>query len=166
MYYTHLVALAGAQYPGQWSCGAGSETGLAQFLTRYSEFLWDNKLMWVQDAGKQIRVESPTELWWEEVVVARDLPDGRHRMVIPLMNPATVDRFLRDQFSELPEPLREPFAVEVKVPAGYKSAKVFMLSEEPRTSCTPLKSSVDAGVVRFEVPELILWRVLVVEFEK
>lgn len=166
IYYTHLVALAGAQYPGMWSCGQGSESGLAQFLTRYSEFLWDNKLMWVQDAAKQIRVESPTDLWWDETVVARDLPDGRHRMVIPLVNPPTVDRFLRDQFSELAEPIREPFAVEVKVPTGYKTAKVYMLSDEPRTACTSLKTTVEAGVARFEVPELILFRVIVVEFEK
>jgi hypothetical protein len=166
IYYNHLVALAGAQYPGMWSCGQGSESGLAQFLTRYSEMLWDNKLMWMQDAAKQIRVESPGDLWWEEEVVWRDLPDGKRRIVIPLVNPPTVDRFFRDQFSECAEPIREPFAVEVKVPAGFKSAKVSMLSDEPTTSCTTLKSSIEGDAVHFEVPELILFRVLVVEFAK
>jgi hypothetical protein len=166
IYYNHLIYLAGAQYPGGVSCSPGSETGLAHFMTRYSQFLWDNKLLALNDAVKVIHVEAPGEPWWDESAVQRDLPDGRKRYVIPIVNPPTQERFFRDQFSELPEPIKEPFAVEVKLPAGFKSATVHMLSAEPRTSCVALKSAIEDGSVRFEVPGLVLYRVLVVEFEK
>ena len=166
IYYNHLVTLAGAQYPGGVSCSPGSEMGLAHFITRYSEFLWDNKLMWLADAGKKIRIESPVELWWDETVVYRQLPDGKMRYVIPVVNPPTVERFLRDQFSELPEPIRDPLPVEVKIPEGYKTAKARMLTSEPTTSCKSLEASIEGGVVKFEIPELVIYRVIVVEFEK
>ena len=165
-YFTLLVVMAGAQYPGSFACTPGSETGLAHFATRFSEFLWDNKLLWLRDAGKLIRVDAPNELWFDEAVVWRDLPDGRRRYVIPLINPPTFERFLRDRFSELPEPIREAFPVEVSVPDGFASAKVWMLSAEPKTAAVRLEASVDDGLLAFEVPDLILYRVLVVEFEK
>jgi len=166
IYYTLLVVMAGAQYPGHFACTPGSETGLAHFATRFSEFLWDNQLMWLREAGKVIRVDAPAELWFDETVVWRDLPDGRRRYVIPLINPPTFERFLQDRFGELPEPIREPFAVEVKIPEGFSRAKAWMLSAEPTSVATPLEASVDAGTVGFEVPGLTLYRVIVVEFEK
>jgi len=166
VYYTLLVVMAGAQYPGSFACTPGSETGLAHFATRFSEFLWDNKLMWLQNAGKIVRVDAPNELWFDETVVWRDLPDGRRRYVIPLVNPPTFERFLQDRFGELPRPIREPFAMEVKVPDGFSQAEVWMLSAEPRAAATHLKASVAAGAVSFEVPDLILYRVIVVEFQR
>jgi hypothetical protein len=164
VYHTLLVVMAGAQYPGQFACTPGSETGLAHFATRFSEFLWDNKLMWLQDAGKVVRVDAPNELWFDETVVWRDLPDGRRRYVIPLVNPPTFERFLQDRFGELPQPIREPFPMEVKIPEGFSRAEVWMLSAEPQTAATRLKATVAGGAVSFEVPDLILYRVIVVEF--
>jgi len=158
--------MAGAQYPGAFACTPGSETGLAHFATRFSEFLWDNKLLWLQDAGKAVRVDAPNELWFDETVVWRDLPDGRRRYVIPLVNPPTFERFLQDRFGELPQPVREPFPMEVKLPGGFSRAAVWMLSAEPRTAATRLAASVAGGAVSFDVPGLTLYRVLVVEFEK
>jgi len=166
IYYNHLAYLAGAQYPGAVSCSPGSETGLSHLLTRYSQFVWDNKLMWLTDAAKKIRIDSSVDLWWEDAAVYRTLPDGRMRYVIPVVNPPTTERFYRDQFSELPEPVREPLPVEVKLPEGYSKAKVRMITAEPRTSHRVLPSRVEGGAVRFELPELVLYRVLVVEFEK
>ena len=166
VYFTLLVVMAGAQYPGSFACTPGSETGLAHFATRFSEFLWDNQLMWLRGAEGIVRVDSPNELWFDETAVWRDLPDGRRRYVIPIVNPPTFDRFLRDRFGELPEPVNEPFAVEVKVPKGFAKAKVWMLSAEPKTAVTPLKAPVDGGTVTFQVPGLTIYRVIVVEFEK
>ncbi len=166
IYYNLLVALAGAQYPGMFSCTPGSDTGTTQFLTRFSEFLWDNKLMWVENAKDLIRVDAPVDLWYDETVVARDLPDGRRRFVIPLVNPPPNERFYTDRFSELPEPVRAPFPVEIQVPAGFTKAVVTMLTAEPRTAAVPLKSEIAGGTLRFEVPSLTIFRVLVVEFAK
>jgi hypothetical protein len=166
IYHCLLVMLAGAQYPGPWACTPGSDTGMAQFATRFSEFLWDNKLMWLRDAGKLVRVDCPTELWFDETAVWRDLPDGRRRYVIPIVNPPTFDRFLRDRFGELPEPVKTPFTVEVMLPAGFTGAKAWMLSAEPTTAVVPLKATVGAEAVSFQVPGLTIYRVIVVEFEK
>jgi hypothetical protein len=61
----------------------------------------------------------------------------------------------------------------VKIPAGFSRAEVWMLSAEPKTAATHLKATAvllagerRGGAVAFEVPDLILCRVVVVEFEK
>ena len=164
IYYNLLTALAGAQYPGGYSATPGSETGTAHFLTRFSEFLWDVELRWLRDATQKIRVDTLAELWFDEAVVWRDLPDKRRRYVIPLVNPPTMERFFKDRFSELPEPIREPIPMEVDVPDGFSRAQVWMLTAEPRTAAVKLACEVADGTVRFEVPELILYRVIVIEF--
>ena len=166
IYYNLLTILAGAQYPGKYSATPGSETGSSHFITRFSEFLWDVELQWLRDAGKRMRVDSPTELWFDETVVWRDLPDGRRRYVIPLVNPPTMERFYKDRFSELAEPITEPFPVEVDVPEGFRQAEVWMLTAEPRTAAVKLEAELADGAVVFEVPELIIYRVIVVEFGK
>lgn len=167
LYYNMLVALAGGQYPGLFTCPPASESGLSHFLTRFSELLWDNKLMWLKEAADQIRVDAPHELWWEEEVMWKDLADGRRRYVIPLVNPPTVERFYRnDRFSELPEPIREPIPVEVKIPEGFKTGRAIMLTCEPKTAAVPLEARVEEGKLAFDVPELVTFRVVVVEFSK
>ena len=87
--------------------------------------------------------------------------------MIPLLNPPTVERFLRgDRFSELPDPIRSPFPMEVQLPAGYSKAKAWMLSNEPRTAIVPLTTTVEKDTAAFEVPALRMFRVIVMEFEK
>ena len=167
LYFNMLVALAGAQYPGKWSCPPASETGMAHFLTRFSELLWDNKLMWLKNAPELVRVDAPHELWWEETAVWRDLPDGKRRYVIPIVNPPTVERFYKnDRFSELAEPIREAIPVEVNLPESFKKGKAWMITAEPRTAAVALESRIEGGKVMFELPELVTFRVVVVEFEK
>lgn len=167
IYYNLLTALAGAQYPGMYSPTPGSESGTARFLTRFSEFLWDNELRWLKEAPSLIRVESPSDLWFEETAVWRDLPDGRRRYVIPLVNPPTIERFFKgDRFSELPEPIHQPFPMEIKLPEGFRQAEVWMLTSEPRTAAEKLESRIEAASAKFQVPSLILYRVIVAEFSR
>jgi len=166
IYYNLLTILAGAQYPGQYSATPGSDTGSAHFITRFSEFLWDCELKWMRDAGKKIRVESPTEVWFDEAAVWKDLPDGRKRYVIPLVNPPTTERFYKDRFSELPEPVSEPFPMDIDMPEGFTKAEVWMLTAEPQTDAVKLESEVADGAVSFEVPEIIIYRVIVAEFSR
>lgn len=166
IYYNLLMPLAGAHNNyAPHTCTPYSETGEAHFVTRFSEFLFDLELKPLEQALTRIRVDSPVELWYDEQVVWRDLPDGRRRYVIPLVNPPTIERFLRDRFSELPEPLREPFRVEVEMPAGFDGARAWMLTAEPRTDIVPLDVETGGGLAVFEVPELMIYRVLVVEFD-
>ncbi|MBI2193966.1 MAG: hypothetical protein HYU36_18470 [Planctomycetes bacterium] len=165
IYYNLLTALAGAQYPGMYSPTPGSDSGTAHFLTRFSEFLWDNQLLWLKDVAGRIRVDSPSELWFDETAVWRDLADGRRRYVIPLVNPPTIERFFKgDRSSELPEPIRQPFPIEVRLPEGFSRAEVWMLTAEPRTGAVRLEAQIEAGTVKFQMPSLILYRVIVVEF--
>jgi hypothetical protein len=167
IYYNMLIPLAGGSYPGLYSCTPGSETGMAHFVTRFSEFLYDLELQPLADAERAIKVDTDQELWYADGTRWRDLPDGRRRYMIPLINPPTIERFmLRDRFGELPEPLREPFAVEIKTPAGFRSAKTYMLTAEPRTQVVALPAEADDEVVHVKVPELTIFRILVVEFSK
>jgi hypothetical protein len=166
-YYNLLIPLAGGSYPGSYSCTPGSDTGIAQFVTRASEFLYDLELQPLPQADELVKVDADQELWYADGTRWRDLPDGRRRYVIPLINPPTIERFLlRDRFSELPEPLREPFPVEIELPAGFRSARAFMITAEPRTAVVELKAEVDGDLVTVEVPELVIYRLLVVEFSK
>ncbi|MGD0091011.1 MAG: hypothetical protein ABSE73_13920 [Planctomycetota bacterium] len=166
IYYTLLIPLAGGSYPGGYSCPPGSETGLAHFVTRFAEFLYDLQLKPLADAGKSIRIQAPRELWYDETAVWRDLPDGRRRCVVPVVNPPTVERFLADCFSELPEPFGEPLGVEVRKPQGFKGAQVWMLSAEPETDAVALAARADGEAVVFQIPKLTTFCVLVIEFEK
>ena len=93
------------------------------------------------------------------------VPGGR-RYVVPLVNPPTIERFFRDRFSELPEPVNEPFLVEVQVPEGFDRADVWLLSDEPRTGVSRLEAEADDGVLEFEVPGLTIFRVLVIDFRR
>jgi len=166
IYYNLLTILAGAQYPGRYSATPGSETGSAQFITRFSEFLWDIELKWMKDAADFIRVDTDEEVWYEDTVVWKDLPDGRRRYVIPIINPPTMERFYKDRFSEVAEPIKEPFEVEVETPEGFEDADVWMLTAEPHTAAIKLDAEADDAAVVFEVPELIIYRVIVIEFKK
>ncbi|MCG2660965.1 MAG: hypothetical protein L6437_12060 [Kiritimatiellae bacterium] len=167
IHYGLLVVLGGGSYWGPAACPAWSETGLAHFSMRYCEFLHDPKLQPVPDAATRIRLLAPQEIWYEDSAVWRDLPDGRRRYVIPIVNPPTLERFfLKDRFSGLPEPFREPFGVEMDVPPGFAAAKVWTLTAEPQTAAAVLPSILNGGVLRFDVPDLFTFRVLVIEFEK
>ncbi len=167
IYYNLLIPLAGGSYPGRYSCTPGSETGTAHFVTRFSEFLYDLELQPLEDALDRVRIDADQELWYADGTRWRDLPDGRRRYIIPLINPPTIERFLlRDRFSELPEPLREPFAVEIDTPEGFSGARVHMLTAEPRTAVVELAAEADDELVYVEVPDLTIYRVLVVEFSK
>ncbi|MDA1138512.1 MAG: hypothetical protein O3B01_08000 [Planctomycetota bacterium] len=166
IYYNLLTILAGAQYPGKYSNTPGSETGSAHFITRFSEFLWDIDLKWLENGAEVIRVDTDEEVWFEDTVVWKDLPDGRRRYVIPIINPPTMERFYKDRFSEVAEPIKEPFEVEVKTPEGFSDADVWMLTAEPRTAAVKLEAEADDAAVVFKVPELIIYRVIVIEFKK
>ena len=136
-------------------------------MTRFSEFLYDLKLQPLASAADKIRIDADQELWYADGARWRDLADGRRRYVIPLINPPTIERFLlRDRISELPEPLREPFPVEIEMPEGFSGAKVFMLTGEPRTAVVELAADTAKKRVDFKVPNLTIYRVLVVEFSK
>ena len=167
IYYGMLVILGGGSYWGPAACPAWSETGVAQFSMRFCEFLHDPKLQPVADASKCIRLLAPKEIWYEDSAVWRDLPDGRRRYVIPIVNPSTAERFfLKDRFSELPEPFREPFGMEVDLPAGFTGAKVWTLASEPKTSLAAVPSTLEGATLKFDVPDLYTFRVMVVEFDK
>ena len=166
IYHSLLLPLAGGMYPGQYSCPPASDTGLAHFATRFSEFLFDLQLKQLDDAGKIIKIDAPRDLWYDETAVWRDLPDGRRRYVIPIVNPPTIERFMTDRFSELPEPFNAPLGVEIKIPQDFKSAKAWMLTAEPETSAVALDTQIDGGTASFKIPKLVTFRVIVIEFGK
>lgn len=166
IYWHVLTVAAGAHIPAQYPPLPWSDDGLAHFVTRYCEFVWDNQLRPLRDAEKKIRVEAPHALWYNEGAVYRELPD-RCRWVISIVNPPPVERFLKFRFGELPEPILDPFEMRLQRPAGYKGAvRAVMLTCEPRTDAVKLRPTADGDEVKMAIPELKLFRVIVVEFMK
>ncbi len=167
IYYHLLVPLAGGlNNTAGHICTPYSETGEAAFFMRFSQFFFDRELKPLEGAEDAIQIDTDRELWYADSAVWKDLPGGKRRYVVPLVNPPTIERFLTDRFSELPEPFREPFAMKVRTPEGFGAAKAWMLSAEPISEIRPLKAEPDGDQISIEVPELMLYRVILVEFEK
>ncbi|MBS3761902.1 MAG: hypothetical protein KGZ25_01240 [Planctomycetes bacterium] len=166
VYWYLCTVCAGAHIPARYPPLPYSEAGLAHFLTRFCEFVWDGDLTSLPDAADAVRVDSPRPLWYRTGAVWKKTTN-RCRIVIPLLNPPPVERFLKFRFGQLPEPIEDPFEMVVTRPDGYGGdVKVFMLSCEPRTKALELAGESDADEVYFEVPDLKLFRFIVVEFSK
>lgn len=166
IYWYVLSIAAGTHIPAAYAPVPYSDDGLAHFLTRFCEFVWDEQLVPLPDAANAIRVEAPRELWYHEGAVWKQMGD-RCRVVIPLVNPPPGERFMKFRYGELAEPMAEPFRVTVRRPDGYKGkVRVFMLSAEPKVQAVPLEAKATAQEVSFQVPELKVFRFLVIEFGK
>ena len=67
----------------------------------------------------------------------------------------------------LPAPLREPLGLTVKTPEQYPEVKeVYLLENNPYPTVKRLDHKVDKGAVTYAIPELVIFKVAAVEFEK
>ncbi|MBI2190466.1 MAG: hypothetical protein HYU36_00610 [Planctomycetes bacterium] len=165
IYWTILIIASGSHYVGRFSAAPYSEDSPGEFITRFSEFFRSPGLRPIPEAEDRIRVDSPSLLWFADAASFEDVGD-RRRYVVPLINPPVIDRFRRNKSNELPPPIEEPFAIEVQVPEGYRSAKAWMLTWETRVAAVPLDAQVQNGIASVNFPGLQLFRTLVLEFER
>ena len=140
---------------------------LGVYATRFGEFFWDTNLRQLEAIGEKVVVEADADLWTDEAGFEKDLPNGNRIYVLPLVNPPVTETWLKNRYGQLPEPIRQPIAVTVQVPEGYRGvASVHDLAVSPWPEPRKLEFETDGREVRFEFPELVTFKVAVIEFTK
>lgn len=165
VYWATLIVASGSYYVGHYSAMPYSQDSVGHFITRYHEYFHGMNLVPIPEAGDKIYVDAPSELWYANTAVWEDVGNKR-RYVIPLINPPVTERFRRNKTNRLPPPIKDPFNIEIEMPDGYRTAKAWMLTWEPRIGSAPLKATVRGGKCTVVFPGIQLFRTLVVEFEK
>lgn len=130
-----------------------------RFEFRWAEFMWDNHLRYVRPGSDAVKVEGPATVWWEELVNARDLPGGGRRVVAHLINLPENDD---DGWADRPPPPAENVKVSFVVPEGRKLARIAAMSPDIPGDVIPVQPAVDGSVT---IPSVIVWTVVVAEFE-
>lgn len=142
-----------------------SEYDLGVYAARFAEFFWDPRLRQLTGMEEKVAVESEADLWSTEAGFEKDTESGSRIYVLPLINPPVTEQWLKNRYGQLPEPIRQPIAVTVRVPEGFRGVKaVHDLAAGPWPEVRPLEFETDGQEVRFEFPELVTFKVAVVEF--
>ena len=144
-----------------------SDLDLGIYAARFGEFFWDPKLTQLEKIGDKVSLNTEEDLWYTEAGFERDTDRGTHLYILPIINPPVTERWLRNRFGQLPAPVRKPIGVTVKLPGGYTKVKaVYLLENSPYPTVKKLDFKVNAGAVSYEIPELVIFKVAVVEFGK
>ena len=140
---------------------------LGVYACRFGEFFWDPALRQLEGIDEKVVVESEAELWTNEAGFEKDTAAGTRLYVLPLVNPPVTETWLKNRYGQLPEPVRQPVAVTVRVPEGFSGVKaVHDLAASPWPEVRRLEFETDGSEVRFEFPEVVTFKVAVVEFTK
>jgi len=140
---------------------------LGIYAARFSEFFWDPRLRQLEAIGEKVAVEADAELWADEAGFEKELPNGNRLYVLALVNPPVTETWLKNRYGQLPEPIRQPIAVTVRVPDGFRGvAAVHDLAVAPWPEPRKLEFETDGTEVRFELPELVTFKVAAIEFTK
>ncbi|MFM8803303.1 MAG: hypothetical protein ACKOK8_05260 [Planctomycetia bacterium] len=140
---------------------------LGVYAARFGEFFWDTNLRQLEAIGEKVVVEADADLWIDEAGFEKDLPSGNRIYVLPIINPPVTETWLKNRYGQLPEPIRQPIAVTVQVPEGFGGvASVHDLAASPWPEPRKLEFETDGREVRFEFPELVTFKVAVIEFQK
>jgi hypothetical protein len=131
-----------------------------RLYARYCGLLYDDKLQFVGDPAKLLTVTSPREIWWQEYVRRRDLPDGTTQIIVHLINPSTGARY--DEKNAAPAP-QQNVTVQLAPPAGVTITQALALTADGADGpvVTPLPLTHAAGGLTVTVPELQYWTVVV-----
>lgn len=144
-----------------------SQYDLGVYAARFSEFFWDPKLRQLSGLEDKVHVDSQADIWTTEAGMEKDSGHGTHYYILPLINPPVTEKWLKNRFGQLPAPVKGPLTMTVQVPDGYKGVKaVYDLANSPWPAVQPLKFEADDKEVRFDVPGLVTFKVVVVEFTK
>ncbi len=167
IYQQLFTFLAGSHVDGAFGPIPDSTHELGVYALRFSEFFWDPALRPIRDLPDKVDVDSDAYLWIHEAGFERETDDGGLLQIIPIINPPTTDIWLENRFGILPEPLRQPFGLSVRLPAGYTRVRgVYLLDNAPYPHVRELKHTVARGEVTFDIPELIVFKVVALEYAK
>ncbi len=165
IYWTVMILASGSYYVGSFAPLPYSDDSAGQFIIRFGEYFRSKGLRPLAQAADRILIDAPGNVWYADATVWEDI-GNRRRYVIPLINAPVAERFRRNKTGEFPPPIEDAFPIDVAVPEGYKTAKAWMLTPEPRIAVAPLTVAVANGRARVQFPGVRLFRAMVMEFEK
>lgn len=167
IYQQLFTFLAGSHLDGAFGPIPDSIHELGVYAIRFSAFFWDPALRPIRDLPNVVDSDSDAYLWLHETGFERATEDGGFLHILPIINPPVSDIWLENRFGLLPEPLRKPFGLTVRLPEGYSRVRgVYLLDNNPYPHVRTLPHTVARGEVAFDVPELVVFKVVVVEYEK
>ena len=167
IYQQLFTFLGGAHLDGAFGPIPDSTHELGVYATRFSEFIWDPALRPIRNMADKVEADAEVDLWCTETGFEKTTDEGHLLYVIPVINPPVTELWLQNRFGLLPEPIREPIGMTVRKPQGYNSvSRVYLLENSPFPHVEQLKFEDNQTDVYFEIPELIIFEVVVVEFAK
>lgn len=156
--YLEAVASASGMQMDAWG-GGPQYPNYRRFEFRWSEFLWDNQLRYVRPGDQAVKVEGPAQVWWQDFVQSRDLPDGRKRVIVHLLNmPANDD----EGWADRPPAPAANVKVTLIIPPKKKLARLVAVSPDETEDIIGAKADAKGIIV---LPEIKLWTVVVAEFK-
>lgn len=144
-----------------------SRYDLGVYAARFSEFFWDPALRPLEQVEEKFEVDTEAEIWISETGFEKETAAGNRIYVLPVINPPVTETWLKNRYGLLPAPIRGPLPMRVKIPKGYgRAAGVYHLENSPCPTVRPLAMENEDDAVVFELPELVTFEVVVVEFAK
>lgn len=162
LYFSSLVLASGAHpYYGRMESVLGQYPRCA---LRYSEYLYDNKLLSLPNPETVISFGGKADLLdWQKFARTRNLGGGRQRIVLHLIRPPVEDASLRNAAQALAFPLRK-LPVTFQLPAGATVEGAWLLGAMPAAGHERLATKAQGGKVTVVVPEVRLWNALVLDY--
>jgi hypothetical protein len=156
--YLEAMCSASGIHVDSWG-GPGDWLNYRRFEFRWGEYLWDCGLRYVRPAGDAVQVEGPAQVWWQDLVNARDLPGGGKRVVVNLINlPEKDDDGWADK---APAPVQN-VKVTFTTPPGMKLTKIAAISPDVPGDVIPVTPAADGSVT---IPQVTVWTTVVAEFK-
>ncbi len=132
----------------------------AQFTTRYSAFIWDDRIKQLENPEAMFRVMSTKDIWWKEFANERILSKEHRQFILHLINPPVCKRIFQDETNTAP-PRQKGVEISAKIPKGYRVKNIWLLTAEPTTHGTTLPFKVSGEQTDVTVPELVFWDIVV-----
>ncbi|MDP6113210.1 MAG: hypothetical protein QGF00_09665 [Planctomycetota bacterium] len=167
IYQQLFTFLGGAHLDGAFGPIVESGYDLGLYAIRFSEYFWDPELRPIPGLQDMVTVDAESDIWCTEAGFQKAHKKDHRIFVLPVINPPVTERWLQNRFGQLPAPIKEPFGMTVQVPEGYtKAVGVYLLENKPYPEMKRLEFEDNDGEVWFEIPELQIFKVVVVEFSK
>lgn len=156
--YKNIFAYASGAHPYYFHYWGG-------FITRYSAFIWDNKLEKINKPKEILSI--PENIWWENWVYERPVEKNKKQIIVHLINPPTKPNVGESKNPEdAPAPIKN---AEIKISktllGNWKLTRTVVISPEPFLK-EDLKIEEIKGVYTLKIPEIVLWNILIINFEK
>jgi hypothetical protein len=135
------------------------------FATRYAGVLWDKALQRMDDPSKLLSVSNG--VWWNKFVHQRVVGKNRQQVIVHLINPPVKDVVTNDKDGKFPEPLQN-VSLQISPSAlgnNWKLTGATLLDpDKVSQEGIPLTRTGKSTLVT--IPEVRLWKVLVLDFSK